>query len=197
MPTIRPGLLNGLTDAAACKAESLPGIASVVYRADGRVKRVAIDPGAPSSACEQVVAALARLTIAEGQYPLPVNASELLVLPFDKDYVECVSRPDPPAVERDGGRGQSESITPPRKIRDVKPFYPVEMQQRRIQGTVPLEIIISATGCIPSVRVIRGVAPLIDYAAVRAVSGWKFTATRVDGRDVPAIMTVTVSFWLE
>ena len=71
------------------------------------------------------------------------------------------------------------------------------MYQRRIQGIVLLETFISATGCVPAVRVTRGVAPLLDYAAVRAVSGWRYTPTRLDGRDVPAIMTVSVYFRLE
>jgi TonB family protein len=197
LPAIWPGLLKGLTEAVACKTGSPPGLASVVYRTDGRVERGDLNKETLTPACEQVAAALARLTIADAQYPPPANAPEWLVLPFEKDYIECVSGPAPSTAEKPAKLGQGGSVTPPRKTRDVKPFYPVEMQQRGITGTVVLESVITKTGCVRSVRVMRSVAPPLDHAAVRAVSGWQFTPTKIDGREVPVIMTVTISFTLQ
>ena len=85
-------------------------------------------------------------------------------------------------------------VEPPRKLRDVKPVYPPILFQQGVTGTVGLEIVITRSGCVSGVSVLRSVAGAMDLAALRAVSGWLFTPTVLDGKPVPVIMTVTVSF---
>jgi TonB family protein len=60
-----------------------------------------------------------------------------------------------------------------------------------------LESLISTTGCVSEVSVLKGVAPAMDFSALKAVSAWRFEPAIVDGKAVPAIVTVTVNFTLQ
>jgi TonB family protein len=86
-------------------------------------------------------------------------------------------------------------IAEPRKIKDVKPEYPLEAQAAGIQGVVILEATIAPSGSVADARVLRSI-PALDQAAVDAVRQWAFTPTLVNGVPVPVIMTVTVNFTL-
>ena len=88
------------------------------------------------------------------------------------------------------------TIKPPMKIRDVKPVYPPLAQQAGVQGVVIIEAVIDTNGNVYSGRVLRG-QPLLDEAALQAVSGWQFQPTQMNGATVPLVMTVTVNFTLD
>jgi TonB family protein len=96
--------------------------------------------------------------------------------------------PAGPAPIRVGG-----NIPPPRKIKDVKPVYPPEAQQDRVQGMVMIEATIDPSGRVSNAIVRRSI-PQLDAAAIAAVRQWEFTPTVVNGTAVPVVMTVTVSF---
>ena len=85
-------------------------------------------------------------------------------------------------------------IREPRKVKDARPIYPEGMKAARIQGAVILEAVISPTGNVVSVKVLRGVHARLDAAAVEAVRKWVYTPTLLEGVAVPVIMTVTVNF---
>lgn len=193
IPTLWPGLLQSTMTAANCKVEGSPtlGFASAIYRPDGRIAKLQIYSKPLTSACVEVLSALARLTLADPDHAPAAGAGELLVLPISKDFVECSntlpSEPFEPA--RVGA-----VITPPQKTRDVRPIYPADARVRGISGLVMLEGIISPTGCISSMAVVRSAIPSLDFAALQAVSGWRFTPTLLDGKPAPVIMTITVTF---
>jgi protein TonB len=104
--------------------------------------------------------------------------------------------PDPPApvVPRQpipvGGR-----IKAPARVAHVAPVYPAIATSARVEGTVILEAVISETGAIERIRVLRSV-PLLDAAAVDAVREWRYTPTLLNGVPVPVLMTITVTFRL-
>jgi len=81
----------------------------------------------------------------------------------------------------------------PRKLKDVRPTPPLDAQMAGAQGVVVLDATIDPDGKVSNARVVRSV-PLLEAAAVAAVRQWEFTPTVIDGRAVPVIMTVTVSF---
>jgi uncharacterized protein (TIGR02246 family) len=87
-------------------------------------------------------------------------------------------------------------IKEPRKLKHHTPYYPEEAKQARIQGVVVLECTIGPEGNVQHVRVLRGV-PQLNGPAIDAVRKWVYTPTLLDGRPVPVIMTVTVSFRLQ
>lgn len=104
--------------------------------------------------------------------------------------------PPPPAPEFEkdalkvGG-----NIAPPAKIRDVKPVYPEEAKDARIQGVVILELRIDEEGAVSDARVLRSI-PQLDQAALDTVRQWAFTPTLMNGKPIPVVMTVTVNFTL-
>lgn len=89
-----------------------------------------------------------------------------------------------------GGR-----IREPRKLRHVAPVYPEIARAARVQGVVVLECTLTPEGRVANARVLRG-HPLLDGAALHAVTQWVFTPTLLNGVPVPVIMTVTVKFEL-
>jgi periplasmic protein TonB len=96
----------------------------------------------------------------------------------------------PPPPLRVGG-----SIRPPAKVAHVSPVYPAIARAAQVEGTVILEAVISESGGVDAVRVLRS-APLLDAAAIEAVRQWRFTPTMLNGQPIPVVMTVTVTFTL-
>jgi protein TonB len=84
----------------------------------------------------------------------------------------------------------------PVRIKDVRPIYPELAQQARISGTVIIEAVIGPDGKVTDARVLRSI-PLLDRAALEAVSQWRYTPTLLSGVPVAVVMTVTVTFTLQ
>ena len=107
---------------------------------------------------------------------------------------DSVVAPPPPPVRRDpvpvGG-----VIRPPTRVVYVQPVYPQMAIAARIEGTVILQAVIDEKGKVRELRVLRG-HPLLDDAAIQAVTRWQFTPTLLNGTTVPVVMTVTVAFTL-
>jgi protein TonB len=100
--------------------------------------------------------------------------------------------PPPPPTRREPIRPGG-NIRPPTKVHDVTPVYPAMALVARQKGVVVLEAVIDADGRVQSARVLRGL-PLLNDAAIAAVSQWRYTPTLLNGVPVPVVMTVTVNF---
>lgn len=96
----------------------------------------------------------------------------------------------------DGALRVGGNITPPTKIKDVRPVYPDVAQQARVTGVVIIEARIEPDGHVGQAHGLRSI-PLLDQAAIEAVLQWKFTPTLMNGQAVPVVMTVTVNFSLQ
>lgn len=73
--------------------------------------------------------------------------------------------------------------------------YPEDALMNRIQGTVILRFVVSSTGDIKDVELIRSVDPLLDNEAIRVISGmprWK--PGKQDGHAVPVYFNIPVVF---
>ena len=68
----------------------------------------------------------------------------------------------------------------PQKVKHVAPVYPPIAQSARVQGVVILELIIDRDGRVGYARILRSI-PLLDQAAIDAVSQWEFTPTMLNG----------------
>src|SRR5713226_7024293 len=62
------------------------------------------------------------------------------------------------------------------------------------EGVVILGAIITASGNVDDVKVLKSVNPLLDAAATRAVQQWKYRPATLNGRAVRVYLTVTVTF---
>jgi TonB family protein len=88
------------------------------------------------------------------------------------------------------------NLKQPTKTADVRPVFPADAQAARVQGVVIIEALIDPSGNIANARVLRSI-PMLDEAALGAVSRWRFTPTEVNGMPASVIMTVTVNFTLQ
>lgn len=83
----------------------------------------------------------------------------------------------------------------PKQIRRVEPAYPEAARRARVEGSVAVEIEISASGKVTRARIVRSI-PMLDAAALAAVAQWVYAPTLYKGQPIPVTMTVTVDFRL-
>jgi len=98
----------------------------------------------------------------------------------------------PPGVYRVGP-----GVSAPRALKQVNPEYPEEAMKAKIQGAVAIEAVVTPEGNVVSPRVIRSLDPALDQAALRALKEWRFAPGMKDGRPVPVITTVEMTFTLK
>jgi protein TonB len=103
--------------------------------------------------------------------------------------------PPPPAPEPQVPVRLTSQMRAPVKVRDAMPVYPVVAQAARIEGTVIIEAIIGLDGSVQDARILRS-RPMLDQAALDAVRQWRYTPASFNGRTIPVIITVTVTFTL-
>lgn len=87
-------------------------------------------------------------------------------------------------------------ITPPRKIKHVKPVYPTGALPARAQGAVLIEAIIGVDGKVQEARVLHSV-PSFDQAALDAVRQWEYEPSQLNGVPVAVVITIVVNFALQ
>ena len=98
----------------------------------------------------------------------------------------------PPAT---GPLPVGDGVDRPRKIKHVKPLYPVPAMSARVGGNVLIEATIGVDGRVHNARVLKSIA-LLDQAALEAVRQWEFEPSRVNGVPVAVTMVIVVSFAL-
>jgi TonB family protein len=138
----------------------------------------------------------------------PEGQGSLIARALQRAGLPAPAPPTSPAVRRQADRAGAADIswtqgvvrvgdvsTPPKKIKDVAPAYPVDAQDARVQGAVILEVLIDEDGTVADTRVLRSIQ-LLDQAAIDAVRQWEFTPTLVNGVPTRVVMTVTVRFTL-
>jgi protein TonB len=86
-------------------------------------------------------------------------------------------------------------IRVPTKVKDVRPVYPPEAKTAAVQGVVIIEALLGTDGRVDEARVLRSI-PLLDRAALDAVSQWEFTPTLLNDQPTAVLMTVPVQFSL-
>jgi TonB family protein len=93
-------------------------------------------------------------------------------------------------VYRPGG-----SVTAPQLLQQVRPKYTPDALERRIQGTVVIELIVTAEGAPTAIRVVRSLDPDgLDNEAIDAVRQWKFAPGRRNATPVAVLVTVLLDF---
>jgi TonB family protein len=92
-------------------------------------------------------------------------------------------------VYRPGG-----SVTAPRLISQVRPSYTPSALDRRVQGSVVLEVVVTTTGVPSEIRVVRSLDAELDDEAIKAVRAWKFIPGQMSGTPVPVLVTIVLDF---
>jgi TonB family protein len=86
------------------------------------------------------------------------------------------------------------NLVPPKKLVDVKPIYPDELAQARVEGVVVLDTHIQPDGTVGEVAVTSSTHPALDAAAIDAVRQWVFTSTLLNCEPIEVKMNVNVAF---
>ena len=107
-----------------------------------------------------------------------------------------IGGPGGPGTDRGEPLPVGGDVRAPLLIHRVDPAYPDSARRIGLQGTVILEAIISATGEVEDVRVLRSAHPLLDASAVAAVERWRYRPATLNGRAVRVYLTVTAAFRL-
>jgi TonB family protein len=84
----------------------------------------------------------------------------------------------------------------PKLIKKVDPVYPEIARTAGIEGLVIVQARIDISGKVKDVMVLRSV-PLLDQAAIDAVSQWVYEPMIIKGKPMEAVFTVTVRFALK
>lgn len=82
---------------------------------------------------------------------------------------------------------------PPRMLKQTRPVYPQEAFVKKIEGNVPVEILIDANGNVVRAKVLRSV-PALDKAALECVRQWLFAPATKKGRAVATLAQASVTF---
>lgn len=85
-------------------------------------------------------------------------------------------------------------VKAPLLLQKIDPTYPEAARKARMEGVVILEAIITASGSVEDVRVLKSVNPLLDASGVRAVQQWRYRPATLNGRAVRVYLTVTITF---
>ena len=203
--------LRGLTDlprgvagdaiaVSGCRPEKdgLFGGVAIRYNVEGRPLRLTPIDVSVSKRCEIASRNLFLMTLAP-RSSLPVKERPVILVAFArKDCIGELDEPpvasvapevEQPAVQRVGG-----DVEPPVLINRVEPDYPENLRRAGLEGVVVLEAVITESGCVRAVSILKGVAPPLDFQSARAVSQWRYRPARLAGQPVSVYLTVTVTF---
>ncbi len=114
--------------------------------------------------------------------------------------------PVPPLAPGDApGTGQPEAtrafkpgagVSAPVVVKEVRPQYTPDAKEARIQGVVTLECVVNIDGTIGDVKVIRSLDAGLDQEAIKAVRQWRFEPGTKDGKPVPVLVALEMTFTL-
>ncbi len=146
--------------------------------------------------------------------PAPVPYVEL-GLPWMKDYNNSQGPGGPEGfgstlgrtmgdsgINGTGGRSRTpgsyrEGVTTPACLYCPNPNYTDEARQKKLQGIVAMQVLVTAEGRAGDVRLSKGLGLGLDERAEQAVRTWRFQPSRdALGRAVPGWVTVEVTFHL-
>ncbi len=75
----------------------------------------------------------------------------------------------------------------------VAPEYPAMARQLKIAGVVELDVVVSETGDVTKVEIVKG-NPILTAAGAQAVKRWKFKPFLEDGKPVAFAAPVELDF---
>jgi TonB family protein len=88
-------------------------------------------------------------------------------------------------------------VVAPVATNKLDPVYPQELARDRVEGTVTLYAVIRQDGTVANIRVLKSVDKLLDYAAMRALAGWRFVPGMKNGAAVDLEAIVDIPFRLK
>lgn len=86
-------------------------------------------------------------------------------------------------------------IENPLVLREVQPKYTPEAMRAKIQGRVTLQVVITKTGAVGDVKVVKSLDPMgLDQEAIRAAKSWLFKPATRQGQPVDVYAQLELDF---
>jgi protein TonB len=127
--------------------------------------------------------------------PVPAESREPAARPAPPDRTEAVSAPGPAASD---GANAAVQRSQPRYDLNPPPDYPRIARRRSYQGTVLLDVRVSAQGRAVEVKVAQSSGyTMLDQSALNAVHQWIFDPARRNGRPIETWVQVPIRFELK
>lgn len=86
------------------------------------------------------------------------------------------------------------SFEPAMLVHAVQPVYPPPLEEEGIEGRAIVRVHIDTRGRVSDTQVLFATHPLFARSAVRAVSQYRFTPAKQNGRPVESAFTQTFRF---
>jgi protein TonB len=95
-------------------------------------------------------------------------------------------------------RQNDPGVTPPAVLKDVKPVYTEAAKEAGVQGTVELEAVVLTDGTVGDITITKSLDRKygLDEEAFAALKQWRFTPGKKDGKTVPVLVTIEMTFTL-
>ncbi|MDQ3280533.1 MAG: energy transducer TonB [Acidobacteriota bacterium] len=116
----------------------------------------------------------------------------MAVFRANRPRLEALAQPVDAPLE--GARAGEGGVTMPVLTTRAEPRYPAAYRHAGISGVVVVQAAIDATGGVTDVRLLKSLVPEFDEAALDAVRQWKFAPATREGKAVPVLFNVTVTF---
>jgi TonB family protein len=110
----------------------------------------------------------------------------------EKSFEASAFTPRPGSIVR----RQCENMKPPVLIHQVEPVFSEEARQKRVNGTVSLQVTVLPAGSVDSVQFMQRAGAGLDEAAESAVKRYKFKPAMCGSEPVAADIIIEVEFRL-
>jgi TonB family protein len=197
------GLPKGITEdlilVGGCRSSSQTrwyAVAEIEFGGHGLPRHVSLLGGPSKPDCRQTAETIFLMSGAPDDGSLK-DGRGVYLAPFEPDCLICNEDGIAP-VERAGEstdvirvRGK---VVAPKLVNRVEPLYPVEARRQKQQGIDIYEAVISPTGCVRELRLLKGSYPLLDLTGMEAIARWRYKPATLNGRAVSVYLTVTVTY---
>ncbi len=85
-------------------------------------------------------------------------------------------------------------VTPPKSIKKTYGKYPPSARERHVQGTVQMSILVSETGKVLDVKLVKSAHPILDEVSLAAVRDWIFEPATKEGVPVRVWIPVSMTY---
>jgi TonB family protein len=194
MSDLPAGLAEGVLAATGCRGEWI-GVAGVAVDHAGRVRQLDLSHIGATKQCVRAIEVLMRSSLARNVTINSAFTANDILLVHAASADLCIDESPVTGATEAAFRPEA-TITPPKRTSSVEPVYPESSRIARVSGIVIIQCIISPSGCLHSLKILKPLTAELNTAALIAVSQWHFSPGMLDGKPVDVIYNLTVNFKL-
>jgi TonB family protein len=137
--------------------------------------------------------------------PVPVRVTVEMTFTLGNPPAQPRFQVQAPAPGATGGKDQKHTplvykpgagVSAPVVLKEARPQYTAEARKARIEGTVLLDCVVETDGSVGDIEVKRSLDEALDQEAIKAVKQWRFEPGTKDGKPVPVLITLEMTFTL-